>query len=480
MATIIGNLQNATKALTVHRQGVTTAGRNMANVNNPEYARQRVLIGDPGAIMTPHGPMGMGVQVLGFSHVRDALVDREILREASALGRLNAEHYAYTRMQAGFGQTVDRQGDSAFVDGAGAVQGLKGIAELMTDLFASFHSLAANPASLAEKQSLLQKASALADKFNFTDQRLQDVRADLTAKIESETATVNGILGEIARLNREIGRFESENASQAMEFRDKRQAKLEELSQYIDFRSTIIPESRGQIRIDVRTAGGSPAEVMLLDKTTFNAVTFTDNDSPPPQTGLYIGANRLAADKGSIGGSIAVRDGYLGGVQQSIDVLARQIVVAVNGVYSATGQDFFHPAGLDAAGIRLDPGLTAQTLTATAGPNPGQNEIALALAGLESRTFSTSGGDLLNGTLGSHYRGLISDIGHTLSSTRSALDDQSNMHRLLKAQQDSVSGVSLDEEMTDLIKFQRAFEASARLVRIIDEMLDVLVNRMIR
>ena len=114
---ILGDLSNATKALNAHRLGVTTAGTNIANVNNPEYSRQRVILGDRGFVQTGIGVQGLGVEVIGFTQMRDQILDREILRETSVNSSLEAQSSALRRAEASMGQEIDRTGDSAFIDG---------------------------------------------------------------------------------------------------------------------------------------------------------------------------------------------------------------------------------------------------------------------------------------------------------------------------------------------------------------------------
>jgi flagellar hook-associated protein 1 FlgK len=94
------------------------------------------------------------------------------------------------------------------------------------------------------------------------------------------------------------------------------------------------------------------------------------------------------------------------------------------------------------------------------------------------RAFSTAGGDVLDGTLGGFYSGAVSNLGQALATANSHVENQTGVEKLVRAQRDAVSGVSLDEEMADLVKYQRAFQASSRVFSVIDELLDNVVNRM--
>ena len=171
---ILGDLANATKALNAHRFGVTTAGTNIANVNNPDYARQRAILGDRGTIQTLTGPKGLGVEVIGFKQMRDTVLDREVLRETSLNGSLEAQAAALSKAEANMGQEIDRTGDSPFIDGASNDgSGAGGTAEVLNDFFNAFHALSANPSSDAERESLMQKSEILVQKLNVTSERFE-------------------------------------------------------------------------------------------------------------------------------------------------------------------------------------------------------------------------------------------------------------------------------------------------------------------
>ncbi len=475
MSGLFGELQRVSQALNAQSQGIATAGRNMANVNNPAYARQRVQLGDVGTVQTTLGPRGLGVQALDLQNIRDSLLDRQVIREGSFASSFAAQYDAFQKAQLALGQQIDRQADAQFIEGSSATTGTRGVGEALDDLLSAFSSLAAGPRSDAERQILFQKAQTLVARFHSIDGRLADVQTEVTNQIGTELATVNRLLETIAGLGQQIGRFEVGNPGSALDLRDQRQGKLEELAKFLDFEVEEIPGSSGQLRLLSRDAAENP--VALLDRTTVHPVAFDgvafSGGSP---------ASTLALRAGSLHGHLAARDGQVADLRSGLDRFAAQIVTAVNDAYNPGGAstDFFLASGLTAADIALDPSLTAANIRATNTANPGANEVALAISDLASRRFSTAGGDLVDGTLGTFYRGLVSDVANATASALGRVEDQSTMLRLVLARRDSVSGVSLDEEMTELTKYQRAFEASARVMRVLDEMLDTVVNGIVR
>jgi flagellar hook-associated protein 1 FlgK len=191
-------------------------------------------------------------------------------------------------------------------------------------------------------------------------------------------------------------------------------------------------------------------------------------------------ATAIALSGGSIYGALTARDGGIQTLRGDLSALASQFVIAVNAAYNPTGatDDFFDPAGMTSGTIKRLAAVTAATLKASDGGAAGDNTIALAIARLANTTFSTSAGDGIDGTFSGFFGKSVSKLGEALSSANSRVQDQSSIERLVRGQRDSVSGVSLDEEMADLMKYQRAFQASSRVFTVLDDLLDVVVNQL--
>jgi flagellar hook-associated protein 1 FlgK len=170
-------------------------------------------------------------------------------------------------------------------------------------------------------------------------------------------------------------------------------------------------------------------------------------------------------------------------MRTNLNNLAKQLVTSVNGAYNPLGteRDFFDAGGLTAGTMALDSTLNAFTLwpatDGTDGVPSGDNSIAQAVANLASKTFTTPA-DSISGTFSQAYSKTVTDLGQALTTANSHVTSQTTIASLVRSQRDAVSGVSLDEEMADLIKFQRAFQASSRVVQVIDELLDAVVNRL--
>ncbi|MBL9216770.1 MAG: flagellar hook-associated protein FlgK [Opitutaceae bacterium] len=464
MSGLYSSLNTTVKALNAQSRGIDLSGRNLANVNNPAYARQRVILGDRGTVVTPDGAQSLGLEALGVQQLRDSLLDRQVTREVSLKAAFAAEQQAYQRAQAGLGQGID-----AITATGGAATGL---GAALNDFFNSFQGLASRPTDSGERQTLLQKAAILTDRLRLTDSRLDQVQTDLDAQIASDVDSINGLLQSIAELNAQIHRTEINRPGGAADLRDQRQARIEELSAKLPVE--VRPGAGGQVQLVMKDAAN--ADVLLVDGPNVTGpVAFTG-------TGLTAGAGAtpVVFATGSIAGALTARDGAVQDLRDRLDQLARQMVTAVNAAYNpggTPGADFFDPAGLTAGTIALRAGLDANTLVAGAG-GAGDNSIALAVAAVAAQRFSTAGGDVIDGTLSQFYSTTVSSLGQSLASANTRVEDQNRIEQLVRAQRDSVSGVNLDEEMAELLRYQRAFQASSRVFNVIDDLLDTVVNRL--
>jgi flagellar hook-associated protein 1 len=467
MSGLFATLNSTVKAITAHSRAIEITGKNLANVNNTSYARQRVIYGDRGTVATPQGAESLGLEALGVQQMRDQLLDLQVSREISLSATYTAEQSAYQRAQAGLGQSIDRTNATS---ASGTSD--KGIGASIDDFFNSFQSLAVSPTDDGQRETLLQNAAIMTDRFQLADQRLGQVQSDLNAQINTDVGSVNTLLSTIADLNSQIGRFEINAPGSAVDLRDQRQAKLEELAAKLPV--SVIDVGGGQLQLVGKDTLGN--NVTLVDKgTVLGAVAFTGT-----QVTGGVANTALVLNAGSINGSLTARDGAVQTLRDNLDALAKQLVTSVNAAYNPTGLtgDFFNASGTTAGTINVVSSITSASLKASDGGPAGDNTVALAVAQLANTNFAISSGDSIDGTFSGFYSKTVSSIGQSLSGANAQVDDQANIQKLVRSQRDAVSGVSLDEEMADLMKYQRAFQASSRVFTVIDDLLDTVVNHL--
>lgn len=227
MLGLFGNLDMAARALQANAQGMEVAGHNLANVNNPAYARQRVSLQTSLPIKDSRlGAQGTGADIAGITQIRDSLLDEQIRVETSARGALDAEQQGLQYAQAGLGQDVNTGAAGANgAAAAGGVTGQNGLATRLAELFKGFQGLATDPTSLSQRQVLAAKAQDFTAQLNQTAARLSATRTTLNSSLQSDVAKVNTTLSEIAELNGRILDLESGSSGSANDLRDLRQQK---------------------------------------------------------------------------------------------------------------------------------------------------------------------------------------------------------------------------------------------------------------
>ena len=293
---------------------------------------------------------------------------------------------------------------------------------------------------------------------------------DLTTQVGSDVTTTNNLLQSIAGLSSQIFQLEINNPGSAVDLRDQRQADIEQLAAKLPVATQT--SATGQFQVYAKDATG--AKVILVDGANVQgSVAFTGT-----QITGGASATTLALNGGSIQGALSARDGGIKTLSDNLDQLASQLVTAVNKAYNPTGAtgDFFNAAGTTAATIAVAAGVNATTLKASDGGPAGDNTIALAVAQVATQQFSTAAGDAITGTFGGFFSTAVSNIGQAVAGATARVTDQTNIETIVRGQRDAVSGVSLDEETANLLKYQRAYQASARVFTTLDTLMASVIN----
>lgn len=459
---LFGLLHLGARSLQAQRAGVEVAGHNLANVNNPAYARQRVTLQTSTTLNTTLGPQGSGVEAVAIERLRNTLVDRQIENELSTGNFLEAQRDALDQAQASLGDVLD-------LSGSGTQSGLS---KNLNRFFTALQGASASPTSLTERHLVLSAAEELASHLNLTGDRLQALDDSLNTSLATEVTRANELLQGIATLNSRIGHVELSGNGTANDLRDLRQSRLEELAKLVKIDVSERPDGHLSLAIGGQTLLSETAQLDSLEVYTADDGRHLVRTRDGQQT-LELASGRLQ-------GLIEVRDGPLARLRSQIDTLAGTIASEINAVHQegfgldgSTGAALF--TGTDARSLRLNADLQedpAKLQLSSSSGSAGNNQIAVRLAQLAEKRVAGLG----NQSLSSRYNSLVSELGQELSSVTSKADDQRAVERMLLGHRDSISGVSLDEEMSDLMKFQKAYEASARLITTVDEMLDTVLS----
>lgn len=469
MSGLLTSLINTSRSLNAHARSIEIAGKNLANINNPNYAKQSASVNDLGVVRTQSGDQFLGLEVGRVIDARDSVLDRQILRETMTTNALEGQKGFNEIIEVSLGEVIDRSSSTATIGSADEVASSSGILQAMDQFFTALNEVSANPTNSSVKSVFLEKADILTDRFRSLDARLSKTDEDITFAINKDVKTVNTLLEKIATLNKDINQFELGQASLALDLRSQRQATLEELAQYIDFEVTDPPVGGlgGDIKVRVTKEDGS--------KINLVSGSFVSNDMSFASNIFSAGspAQPLALKGGKLSGYLNARLEILSPLKASIDNMAKQLITSVNAVYP---NDFFDadPTYFNASGIRMDASLNANSLTVgTAGA--GSNDIAMAMIALQNRSFSTPT-DYIDGSLRSHYVDEVISKAQDFNSVDQKLESQTLVENMLKSRRSSATGVSVDEEVTDLMRFQRAFQASSRVISILDDLLNQIVT----
>jgi len=468
MSGLFGSLNAAASALQAQSLAVSITGKNLANANNAGYSREVVNYSAGATVVTPQGAQSLGLMT-SVTQVRDTLLDRQVLHESSLSSYYTTQQSALEDAQAGLGQNIS----SASSTGATATTTTDtGIGAALDDFFNGFQAVASNPTDTGSRQALISSAGILADRMQQADASLAQAQADLGTQVSTSATSANTLLQTVAGLNSQIARIEAAAPGSAVDLRDQRQAALEQLAALMPV--TVTDTGGGQVQVSAVDGSGSP--VVLVNQGTVNGAVAISG----AQITAGSPATVLALTGGSMQGAIDASTGPIQTLRTQLDQLAGQVVTSVNALYNPTGTtgNFFTASGTTAGTMSVDSSLTAAGLTPGAGGAAGDNTVALAIANLANTKFSTASGDLINGTIGGAFASNVTQFGQAVSTVNSNVTNQTNIETLVRGQRDSVSGVNLDEETANLLKYQRAYEASSRVLQTIDTMLNQVINNL--
>jgi flagellar hook-associated protein 1 FlgK len=455
----------ASRSLQTQMTGVEVAGQNLANINTTGYSRQRVQIATSTDLSTGLGQQGTGATAVAIQQVVSSLLNNQIQGQQSVSSYWSAQQSTLQSAQTDLNEFLDGTGSTDSTSASSDSTSSSGLSGQLSGLFSAFSSLATSPTSLTARQAVVNQAQNLASTFNQISSQLTQMQSSLNASVGTDVSSANEQLSNIAGLNQQItfAEFGDGNANDLL---DEREQALENLSQLTDI--TTSTETSGAVDVSI---GG---QTLVSGGQVLDTLQTYDAGSGNLLVQTASGTNLTLAG-GSIQGTIDARDGTLATLQNNVSTLASNLITQVNTVHGggysltgSTGADFF--SGTDAATITVNaalvnnPSLVQASGDATA---TGDNSVALSLAQLDDTTQS----GLNDESFSDYYSQSVADLGNALSTANTQVTDQTSVSTMLATQRSSISGVSVDEEMTNLMGFQRAYEASAQLVTTINTLM---------
>lgn len=419
---------------------LNTTGQNIANASTVGYSRQEsnmTSVGTPqsGIYGDPLAAPG-GVDLLSYRRIRDVLLDRRYYDQAPKQGQAEAQAEYLSQIESFFSEPTD-------------TAGMRG---LMDKMFTAFQEASNTPTSTASRQSIINSAATLASAFNDASTQLNLVAGQVADELTIRGSEINQMASQIEDLTQEI-RLSIAHGGFPNDLHDQRDVLIDKLAQLGNI--TVAKQDNGNIDV---TFGG----FALVTAGAANAATAAD---------------LAGTTSGRYAGLLDLQSTSLPQVQTSLDDLASAIITQVNAQH-ALGSDLS-----GAAGGAFFSGTTAATMTvAISNPNalalssdgsPGNAGNALALNKVRDLPNTVNATLSISGA----YQQTIANIGSSVRRAEQTIAVQQRLTDSILDARDSVSGVSMDEEMANLIRFQTAYGGAARAVTAMDEMLETLVSR---
>jgi len=459
MAGLFSGLEIGKRALATHQLWLNTIGHNVANVNTPGYTRQRVNI--TSTLPEPHsaGPVGSGVHAMDIRNVRDLFLNQQYRLERKNLGQWEAMEKTMTQIEAMFNEPNDNS-----------------LSDLMNQFWNAWEDLTqfGQTESASARIALIEKANLMTSGFHRLANNLKDLKYSVNKDVELLVDNINSIAYEISILNNKIAREEG-GGDNANDLRDRRDNLIDELSQYVDVNTIDLKNGATMVQIGSMILVDDQSLVPLTTKpTTVDGVRvhriYWENSD-----------NMVTNLNGKLKGLVETRDEVLVDYMGKLNEMAESLVAEVNTLHRAgygldgtTGHDFF--AGVFTSAEKIKVNFVVEQdinlISASQSGAIGDNANALAIANLRDSLILNNG----RATLSEFYNALISRVGVETSKSIQFREDYTLMVEQIENSRQSVQGVSLDEEMTQMIKFQHAFDAAARVITTMDQALEQVMN----
>ena len=440
------------QALDVSQAALDATSNNIANANTPGYTREIPQISENPETVSGGAVTGGGVSLNGLESVRDELLNLQIQQQTSAQSSADTESSALQQIQTYFSNSGND------------------IASAFSALSSSLAQLSANASSTAAQEGVISSGQNLAQAFNTAANGLTDEQSSMNTEVTQTVAQINSLTTQIAQLNSQLSQLTVAGQNGGT-VEDQRDELVQQLSQLTGI--SVTQSSDGEV---ITTGNGTP---LVMGSQSYALQTTTGSDGMQhvlDANGTDI-TNTL--DGGQLGGAITVRDQMIPGYLTQLNTLATQFAAAFNSAQAkgfdstgSAGQNFFSVPAIGsgaAAGMTVSitaPSQIAISSDGAAGSNGNVANLSAALTGTLSSGQSPS----------QIYANLVYQVGNDASnaSTQSTAIGQNILQ--LTNQQSSVSGVSIDEETTNLIRYQTAYEAAARIVSTIQQLSTVTLD----
>jgi flagellar hook-associated protein 1 FlgK len=441
------------QALQATQDALAATSNNIANANTSGYTREVPEVSENQETVSGSQVSGGGITLDGLQSIRDELLNVQIQQQTSLQTSYDTQSSTLQQIQTSFSSSTGAD-----------------IASALSAFSSSLSQLSANPSNTSAQQGVLSSGQDLASAFNTTADALTSAQSYADGQVTGVVAQINVLTNQIAQLNGQLSQscLTSQNGGTVEDQRDELVQQLSAL--------TGISVSQSSSGETITTVSGTP---LVMGAQSFTLQTTTGSSGMKQILDSEGNDITGSLQGGQLGGAIAVRDQVIPSLASQLNTLATQLATSFNAAQTQgidsngnVGQSFFTiPSNLADAASKLsvaisDPSLVAASSDGSAGSNGNIANLTAALTG-----------NLASGqTPAQAYASLVFAVG-TAASNASAESTAVGLNlQQLNNLQGSVSAVDTNEEATNLLRFQTAYEAAARIISTIQQLNTVALN----
>jgi flagellar hook-associated protein 1 FlgK len=442
MGSLASSMWIASQALEANQGALETTSNNIANQNTPGYTREQAVLTEATPTVEGNVTYGNGVVLQQIHSVRDQVLELRIAEENQQQGSAQAQYSGMQQVQGLFSDPT------------------VGIGADFTAFFSSISQLSTAPTSIPSRQGVLAAAQNLANDFHATEQNLDSIQSGLNRSVTEAVTQINTLTKQISQINAQVGQMQQLGQDPGS-LGDQETQLIQQLSQL-----TTVNQIQTEKGLTLTTGNGAP---LVVGDQSFQLQT---TSGPSGMTDISSQGQDITSSLqgGQLGGNLQLRDTVIPGMLSQIDNLASQFATSVNAAQASgfdlngnAGQPIFSvTSGVGAAGslkvTMSDPSLIAASSDGSGGSN---GNLANLLA-VQNQALPSGAGPVET------YANLVSQTGNLTAQAQAEVTGSTASLNQLNDQLGAVSGVNLDEETTNLLNYQRAYEAAARVISTVD------------
>ncbi len=457
MGGISSILNMARDALLTSQAELETTGHNIANANTTGYTRQRVVTQASTPLQTTYGYIGTGVEINRIEGVRSEYVNSQVTSINSDLNQANINQQTLTSVQGIFNETSSST---------------SGLTSQLNALFSSFQTLAQTPEDEGIRQTVLQNGVNVATTFNTLNEQLQNLKYQVSQQAQSDVTQINQLASQIAGINQQL-QANAGTSRNSSDLQDQLNSAVGKLSNLVNVK--VVTDANGMTNV---TAGGvvlvaAGAAYQFKMTQTASGITIGRSDSSVPAT----------VNSGEVAGLINSYDTQIPTYSAQLDSIANTLVKTINTFNSTgytlstngnppqTGKTFFQ--GTSAGSIQISPDIlqSLNNIAASSSGDPGDGQNAAAMANVLNTAVAANGQSIMGA-----YQALVNQVGTDTQQANNTVQTLQTEQNQMTSYQTSISGVSTDEELTNMIQYQNSFEAAAKVASTASAMYQTLIG----